>query len=170
VAAGKRSVEIEVTGEFLELQASYLDELSFLREMDNVKLYDTLREYSALRSPDQVIADATQYVSRMTSYPPGSDQFNGAVADLVDQNSKRAIKGQNRRSVEQLYSYRESGGDYDRLMVWIGELGGKNCAYCPPLFGEVRTYGEWIESGTMPGSSVCAGGDYCRCHLAAAPV
>jgi len=167
VQAGKRSTEFDAVTIFKPIRNKYLEDLAFLEQMSNKELYSTLQEYGALRPFDQQIADSMQYVSRMTTYPPGSDQWTGAVNDLIEKNSKRAIEMQNRRSVERIYSFRSADGDMRTLMVWIGELGGHTCQYCPSYYGEVRSYGEWIESGILPGASVCAGGDRCKCHLEA---
>ena len=165
VEAGKRSIEIVDVGQFQSLQSKYVNELSFLSNMDNTELYNALREFEALRPIDQAIADSMDYVSRMTSYKPGTPQFKRAVNDLIDANSERAVKGMNRRSVEQIHSYREADGDLKSLMVWIGEADAKACDFCRINYGEVKTYGEWIADG-LPGTDVCRGGDYCRCHLA----
>jgi len=168
VLAGKRSTEFEGITAFQSIQTKYLDELSFLNDLDSKALYNTLEELGALRPPEQLISDSMGYVTRMTNYPQGSVQWKEEVANLVDSNSKRAVQMQNRRSVERLYSYRAADGDLTTLMVWIGEQGGHTCAYCPNYYGDIRTYAEWIESGILPGASVCAGGDRCRCHLEAA--
>lgn len=166
ILAGKRTAEIQAVERFQALQTKFLNEVSFLRDMSNVELYDALRDYGALRPYEQTVSRATGYVSRMTTYRPGSPEFKGAVNQLIDADSKRAITGMNRRSVERIYTYREADGDLNRMMIWIGEPGPHNCPYCPQFFGEEDTYGNWIERG-LPGD-VCAGLDYCRCHLAAA--
>jgi hypothetical protein len=166
VLAGKRKTEIEAVMRFQALQAKYLEEVSFLRGMGNRELYDALREYGALRPFEQSVSRATGYVSRMTTYRPGSPEFKAAVNQLIDADSKRAVTGMNRRSVERIYTYREADGDLNTLMVWIGEPGPHNCQFCPSFFGETDTYGNWIERG-LPGD-VCEGLDYCKCHLAAA--
>lgn len=166
ILAGKRSTEFEAVQTFQKLQSKYVNELRFLREMDNTELYDYLREYGALRPTEQVIADSAQYVTRMTQYRPGSNEWKSAVNDLIDPNSKRAVQGMNRRSVQRLYTFRESGGDFNKLMVWIGEGDPNTCDPCFDRFGEVKTYGEWLEAG-MPGASVCRGGDRDRCQLMA---
>lgn len=167
VQAGKRSTEFVSELKFQKLSAKYLDEVSFLRDLTDKELYNRLQQYRALRPADHMIADATKYVSRMTGYKPSSTQFKAAVADLVDPHAKDAVRNINRRSVESIYSYREADGDLKTPMVWIGERGGKNCEYCRGRFGEVDTYGNWIERG-LPGGEVCAGGERCRCHLSAA--
>ncbi len=167
IQAGKRSTEFVTELQFQKLSAKYLNDVSFLKDLSDTELYSGLRQYGALKPADHMIADATGYVRRMTSYKPGSTQFKAAVADLVDPHAKDIVRNVNRRSVESIYSYREADGDLNTLMVWIGERGGKNCDYCMALFGEVDTYGNWIERG-LPGADVCKGGDRCRCHLAAA--
>jgi hypothetical protein len=171
VTAGKRGVEVAVTAvepaRFAALQAKYIRDLSFLAEMGNVELYNTLLEYKAIRPIEQVIASQTQYVARMTRYRPGTPQFKEAVNALIDTNSTRNLTNQSRRAVEGAYSYREADGDSNTLMVWIGEGGPKTCSYCYDRFGEIQSYAAW-ESEGLPGSDVCAGGDACRCHLAAA--
>ncbi len=154
------------TEQFVRLQKRFLDELSFLREIDDRELYRALREFNAIRPVDQLIADQSQYVARMTRYKPGSTQFKEAVNELIDTSSTKNIKYQNRRAVEGIYSYRETDGDFNTLMVWVGEGGQNTCEYCAAEFGEVKTYAEWLDYG-QPGADICKGGDRCRCHLAA---
>ncbi|MCP4604501.1 MAG: hypothetical protein GY847_28930 [Proteobacteria bacterium] len=165
IEAGKRGTEIVEMAHYSRLQAKWMNELSFLKEMGNKELYTALGEYGALRPAEQVIIDSVDYVSRMTSHRPGSVQFKEATANLIDANSKRAMQGMNRRSVERIYSYREANSDLNTMMVWVGERGGRNCEYCLARFGQIATYNEWIEMG-LPGTDVCKGGDRCRCHLA----
>ncbi len=166
VIAGKRGVELSQTAGFQALRADVLNELSFLKDMSNSELYNALLERNALRSFDDVLADQMQYVSRMTNLPPNSPQFNEAVADLVSSDSKRGIQQMNRRAVERIHTEREADGSLKTLLVWITEGGPTTCSYCLDRGGEVRTYGQWIESG-LPGAEVCKGGDRCRCQLAA---
>ena len=168
IQAGKRSTDFVADVTFRKLQAKYVEDLAFMRGLSNAELYEQLRAVEALRPPQQAIADASGYVSRMTRYKPGSTQFKEATADLVNVQSKRGLVQQNRRSVERLYSFRQVDGDLDREMVWIGERSTRNCPYCPPLFGMVATYREFIDEIGMPGADVCSGGDYCNCHLDAA--
>jgi hypothetical protein len=166
VQAGKRKLRTPPTVRFVRLQDTYINELRALRVLENRALYDTLLDYGALRPPDQVVADASGYVARMTQYKPGTPQFKSAVNDLIDMESGRGLKQQVRRSVERVYSYREADGNLDTLMVWIGEGDKSTCDFCPLRYGVIKRFGDWLEDG-MPGAEVCAGGDYCRCHLAA---
>lgn len=167
IIAGKRGTEIIADTKFVALQQKYLNEFAYLAEMSNAELYVTLSEIGALQPAEQVIARSTGYVSRMTTYKKGSPQFKAEVSKLIDAESKRAITGANRRAVERIYSFREADGDLNTLMVWVGENDKRTCSYCAALFGEVDTYGNWIERG-LPGADVCAGGDLDRCHLASA--
>lgn len=166
VQAGKRGFEVAGEATFKRLQASFVNELAFMRNMSDAELYQFLVENGAMRPIDDAIASAQGYVSRMTTHAPGSPQFKEEVANLISRDSSRALKGMNRRAVENIYTARQVGGDVDRLMVWIVE-GGKNiCDYCAQRAGVVLTYLEWVEQG-LPGSDVCRGGDACRCGLAA---
>ncbi len=167
VQAGKRGAEFVSEARFFQLRAQYLDDLSFLKTMDNVELYNTLIDYGAMQPADKMITAHMDYVSRMTNHRPGSPQFKAAVNDLIDRNSTRALKGMNRQAVQSIYSYREAGGDMATLMVWIGEGGKRTCEFCLANFGVVKPYGQWVEDG-MPGMDVCAGGSLCRCVLSAA--
>lgn len=166
IRAGKRSIEIVAQERYAVLQSRYLKELSYLSDYTATELYGALQELGALKPAGQAIADASGYVFRMTGYRPGSAQFKSEVARLVD-SSAQNIKWMNRRAVERLHSYREADGDMNTPMVWIGERSPANCPYCPPNFGVIKKYREWLEDG-MPGSDVCAGQDRCQCHLAAA--
>ncbi len=158
VKAGKRGVDVVVDVErFAVLQAKYVDELSFLAEMDNIQLHRTLRELNALRPIEQEIAAQSGYVSRMTRYRAGSPQWTAEVNSLINSQATGQLKWANRRAVESLYSFREADGDLGTLMVWIGES-SKPCPYCAALFGEVDTYGNWIDRG-LPGADICEGGD-----------
>ena len=166
IAAGKReAVEVAVQS-YEALQSQYLAEYAFLKDVPSKDLYNILLESGAHKPFDKAVADASGYVSRMTSHPPGSPQFKEAVADLVG-DSERALMGKNRRAVEQLHTMQQIGGDLNTLMVWILDPGSKSCEYCPQRAGEVMAYWEWVEDG-LPGASVCKGGDKCNCHLAAA--
>jgi len=168
VQAGKRSVTIVSEARYVALQSRFIDELSFLREMRSVELYETLLDYGAMRPADQLIADQVGYVSRMTRYQPGSTQFKEEVSRLIDRNSTRVLKGQNRRAVEGVSAFREADGDLDTLMVWIVEGGKGTCDYCLDMAGTVATYREFLDEIGTPGSDICKGGDLCRCHLGSA--
>ena len=163
--AGKRGVLFTPETEFVRLQSKYLNEVSFLKTMDNVELYNALQEAGALRSFDQHVADSMQYVSRMTNYPENSTQWKAAVNDLIDKDSKRAIESMNRRSVERLYVQQQTGGDPQAMMAWIVEGGKNTCSECARRAGVIMSLAQWEESG-LPGEEVCLGGGYCRCHLA----
>jgi len=172
VSAGRRgtvgALSADVT-EFKAIQARYLDDLSVISRLDPAELYRTLREYEALQSADVLTQNAMGYVSRMTSYRPGSPQWKEEVAKLVDRNSSRALKGMTRRSVERIHTLREveSTGEADPLLVWIGEGGANTCQFCLDRFGVIQRYSEWIRDG-LPGADVCKGGDLCKCGLTAA--
>lgn len=169
IAAGRRgSVKYadELVTEFKTIQERFLTELNFLRELDPAELYRTLSAYDAMIPLDKMKADAAGYISRMTGYRPGSTQWKEAVSQVVDHNSKRVLSGMTRRSVERIYSYREADGLGSALMVWVGEGGKNTCMFCVDNFGVIKTYDQWIVDG-MPGADVCAGGDLCKCSLAA---
>ena len=165
--ASKRGFDIAGTADFVALKAERLRELQYIKAMSDVELYDVLVDLRAMRPAEKVIADSVGYVSRMTSYRPGSPQFKEAVANLVNTDSTRALKGMNRRSVESMHSYREARGNMDTLMVWVVEFSPRTCSYCQALAGTVATYQEFIENIGQPGSDVCQGGDLCNCHLEA---
>jgi len=131
--------------------------------VDNAELFRTLRRIGALPSPDKLMADAVGYVGRMTEYKAGSPMFKQAVADLIDHDSTRVLKGINRDAVRGIFHERERAGDDMQLMVWVGE-GGNPCGPCSERFGEVRTWAQWAVDG-LPGSSVCLGGMLCHCVL-----
>ncbi len=166
IQAGKRSVTIVTEAKYVALQTRYVKDLAFLAEMDSVTLYNTLLEYDAILPADKLIANQMGYVSRMTNYQPGSPQWKEAVSNLIDVNSKGNLNQMNRRAVQQVYTYRETDGDFNTELVWIVEGGPNTCQYCLDRAGEIMTYREWIDQG-LPGSDVCAGGDRCRCQLAA---
>ena len=167
VTAGKRGIEVETEFHFAILQQKYIAELNYLADMSNVELYRELSELGVLQPADQLLANSTAYVNRMTPYKPGSPQFTEAVNDLIDGNSKRAVKSQSRRAIERIHSFNEAEGELDTVMVWIGENDKRACAWCRELFGKIDRYGSWIDRG-LPGADVCRGADLCRCHLVAA--
>jgi len=164
VRAGKREVLTVPLETYERLQANFVAEFSSLKNVGNKELYNILTETKALRPIEKHVADSMSYVSRMTNYPKGSPQFKGAVADLVNTETKQGLMGMNRRSVDMLNTVQKSGGDIKTLMVWILDPSSKHCQYCPEWAGEVRTLEEW-ESDGLPGAEVCAGGDKCNCHL-----
>ena len=166
IQAGKRQVDAVDDFTYQKLQSKYVREFSALDRLSNTELYNLLRDNKGLKSMDKLVADQAGYVSRMTSYPSGSAQFKEAVADLVNHNSGRALKGMNRRSVESLSIIAESGGNIETLLVWLLDPNSKHCSECPARAGEVKTLAEWEADG-MPGEEVCLGGSLCHCHLAA---
>lgn len=168
VVAGKRGLvgTAELQTVFAPIQARYLKELAFLKELDTLDLYGALLDAGATVPYEKMVSDAMGYVSRMTTYPPGSPQFKGAVADLVNHDSTRVLKAQNRRAVERVFTAREVDGDPAQLMVWLGEGGKNTCGYCLDRFGIVQPYHQWVVDG-LPGADVCAGGNLCQCVLAA---
>lgn len=167
VMVGKRGVELEATKSFVKIQSKYKAQMSFLSRISDIELYETLLEYDAILPQEQLIANASGYVARMTNYPPKSPQFKEEVAKLIDTNSKSNLKAMNRRAIERIHAYREAKGSADTLMVWLTEGGPSTCSYCLDMGGTVGTY-EWFISNGMPGAEVCKGGDRCRCHLSAA--
>jgi hypothetical protein len=166
VQAGKRQFEAEAIETFAKLNAKYLDEVSFLREMEPKALYQALGEYGAIPPMEKQVADAAGYVARMTDYRPGSVQFKEQVSALIKRDAGDQMRQMNRRAVQRIYSYREAGGDPKSLLVWVLES-SKPCPYCIENAGDVDTYENWILRG-QPGAEVCAGRDRCHCHLAAA--
>ncbi len=164
--AGKRGVEYISDTKFKSLQAKWLNQTSFLKEMSNTELYNALVEAGAMRPSSQMITDSMQYVSRLTSYKPGSPQFKAALNDLIAKDSKRAVVSMNRRSVERIYTARQIDGDDSTRMAWIVEGGPNTCSECIVRAGQILTYAQW-ESAGLPGEEVCLGGGRCRCHLEA---
>ena len=167
IQAGKRGVELATTAQYEALKKTYIDDLSFLKKVDDKVLYQILQDNGALRSIDKMIAEQARYVARMTDYAPNSTQFKEAVSQLVDVNSKDGMRRQSRRSLQRLYMQRETQGDENVRLVWIVEGGSSTCTYCQDNAGVIMTLADWEESG-LPGAEVCAGADRCRCQLAKA--
>lgn len=168
VQAGKRAVTVVTEARYAALQASFVEDLAFLREMNSVELYNALLDYGAIRPADQLIADQVSYVSRMTNYKDGSLQFKEEINKLIDHNSTSVLQSQNRRAVEGISAYREANGELDTLMVWVVEGGSNMCDYCAEMAGTTATYREFLNEIGTPGADICKGGDRCRCHLASA--
>jgi hypothetical protein len=170
VAAGKRGTigfNVQAVTQFQKLSARFLDTMERFRAMEPVDLYRSLRSMGALPAIEKTTADAIGYVSRMTNYAAGSQQFKAAVNNLIDSLSSRAVIGQSRRAIERIYTERAVGGDSSRLMVWICEGAKNTCEYCRARSGEIKTYEQWVVDG-LPGADVCAGQDLCKCGLDAA--
>lgn len=166
VTAAKRGFEVLGEASYQKIRADVLEQFSFLRKMDNLELYELLVQNGAMRPSDKIINDAMGYVSRMTSYRPGSTQFIEQVNNLISSSSKRGLKSMTRRAVQQLYTESEVDGDTNRRMVWVVEGSKNTCGYCLDRAGVVMPYSQWIVEG-LPGADVCLGGDLCNCFLAA---
>jgi hypothetical protein len=166
VRAGKRDVLRVTIDGYQKLQNQFVTQFSTLRNMSSSQLYFELQNIGGLQSFDKYVSDSMGYVSRMTSYPPGSPQFKSSVADLVNMQSTSAQQRMNRRSIESISVERQIDGNYDTLLCWVLDPTSSHCPYCPPRAGEVRTFAEWITEG-LPGADVCKGGDRCNCHLVA---
>ena len=75
--AARRGFDIEGTATFAKLQKQFIDELGFIKQLDNRELYTLLQEAGAIQPIDKMIASNAGYVSRMTNYRPGSPQLRG---------------------------------------------------------------------------------------------
>jgi hypothetical protein len=157
IQVGKRGTEYAVQTQFVVLEADFVGGMGFIRGIPTSELYERLLADEAILPIEKRIADASGYVARMTSLPPGSVQFKEEVANLVNVNSTRNLKKMNRRAVERIYSFREANGDGKTLMIWLVES-EKPCVYCVGNAGEIDTYENWIING-LPGAETCAGGD-----------
>jgi hypothetical protein len=164
--ASKRGFDVITPAKFERIRSDILSQFDFLRTMDNTELYRALVDAGGMRPPDKIINDAMGYVSRMTSYRPGSTQFKEEVAKLISTSSKRGLKSMNRRAVQQIYTESEVDGKPGRRMVWMVEGSKNTCGYCIDRAGVVMPYSRWVVEG-LPGADVCLGGDLCNCFLAA---
>lgn len=106
---------------------------------------------------------AMGYVSRMTEYRPGSEEWREAVANLLDRDSSRGALGMNRRIAQAWSSLDAIDGDVNKTMIWLTENDEDVCDPCEERGGVEMTWAEWQIAG--PPGTVCLGGSYCRCDL-----
>lgn len=167
--AGRRTADLASlpsSVSFETLQAKYLNDLSFLSQLDDVELYEALLDFGAVLPPEKMIAQSSGYPARMMSYRSGSPQFKEELSSMIRSDARNGLREMQRRSTMHLSAHRESNGDLNQLMMWLLEASPRTCDHCQIRGGEVATFAQWIDRG-LPGDDVCKGGNRCRCQLVA---
>jgi len=135
--------------------------------MDADNYFFVMEQYGVLPPMPVLRAQAGAYVTRMTAYPPGSPEWNTALEDLVSTESKRGMKGLTRRISERWSTLETIDGNENQELMWMFEDDEASCDNCAQYAGDIHTFKEWEAMGIHPGSSVCKGGDACRCDFLA---
>ncbi len=145
-----------------------LPSIADMKNMTTGELADVMEYYGVTgKSFAQMQTESIGYVTRMTAYPPNSLEWDNAINNLIDTQSKRGMLGMTRRISERWSTLDTIDGNINHEMVWITEGDdGSRCDQCAARAGELYTYKEWTVRG-LPGSGVCDGGDMCRCELGA---
>ena len=140
-----------------------LPDIANMKNMTLDELHSILDLYGVQAPWSTLIAQAQEYVTRMTEYRPGSAEWRAAVADLIDRDSRRGAIGMNRRVAQAWSSLDAIDGDVNKTMIWLTENDENVCAPCEERAGVELTWAEWQAAG--PPGTVCLGGSYCRCDL-----
>jgi hypothetical protein len=141
-----------------------LPSLEAISKLDNSELLQVLNHYNVFGPTDQFKMESMEYVSRMTSYPPGSQAFSEAVAALGDTSSKRGLVGMTRRASENYSTVESIDGNVEQELIYVCLDDNASCKACLDKDGEIHTFIEWQDVGG-PGAATCAGGHNCRCSL-----
>ena len=138
-----------------------------LVRLSNVDLSAAIKRFGVGRSWPELRSSAAAYVQRMTSYPPGSEQFQVALNDLVRRESRRGLLG-TAREVYQGYTRAQQERNFGANQVYIRiDEGDENeCENCVRLAGFEGTMQQQAAVG-LPGAASCLGGSLCRCELIA---
>ncbi len=131
--------------------------------LDAENYFYVLEQYGVLPPMAQMRAQAGEYVSRMTRYAPGGAEWKNALDELISYESKRGMLGLTRRINERWSTLEMIDGNEQQELIWLFEDDEASCANCAQYAGQIRTFAEWEAMGVSPGSSVCLGGDFCRC-------
>lgn len=134
---------------------SYVD----LLKLSTEELGIVLDRFGITQPWAQLRAEVVGYVSRMTYYPPGSEQFNAALDAILDRESKSGALGMSRQAYRE---YEKISVDRAATFVRICEDDENSCDTCSDLGGYEGTYEQQMEVG-WPGASSCEGGTKCRC-------
>lgn len=144
--------------------------VSGIPSLDNMKdlttsgLAQVLKNYNVFGPWGTFIAESRAYVSRMTTYAPGSKAFDKAAEQLVDSTSKRGLLGMARRASENWSTLEAIKGNENQELMWVCLDSDSSCENCLEKDGQIYTYLEWQVIGP-PGAATCLGGNYCRCSL-----
>ena len=141
-----------------------IPDVNALKSLSRAELIAELQEYGVIDPWDDIIADAEQYVTRFSKFPPNSLLFDLEVQNVLGTYSKRGLVGLNRRTHERYTTMIAIGGDPARELIRISEGDENVCEQCRALEGTMGTLAEHRALG-LPGSQSCLGGDYCRCTL-----
>jgi len=129
-------------------------ELKQLVSLPDEQLVELTQRFGMTPDTGQLLADAKQYVNRMTDLAPGSARFaEEASAVANDRGLRRWQKKLQRNYV----TYSAVGGDPNQELIRIEE-GDEPCDECDPRAGEIGTYAYHVELG-LPGAPSCLGGD-----------
>ena len=139
-----------------------LPSLSELSDLSPGELLAVMQRFGVAGAWSTYIADQAAYLARVASLPPA--QFDAALQDLVDTNSKRALVQMSRRLHEQYTTGLAAAGDEDARFIRLDEGDSRECERCEELGGYEGTYAEQQAVG-LPGAASCRGGDQCRCTL-----
>jgi len=145
-----------------------LPTIAKLSSMTDDELSEILKRFGISSAWPKMKADAQAYLSRMTSYPPGSPEWNRALAALTEASSRRALLGMTRQAYREYGVFEALSSDDARYngveteLVRICEYDDASCDGCLERAGEIgtRSYHEKIGS---PGNQDC--GANCRCEL-----
>ncbi|MCP4677717.1 MAG: hypothetical protein GY854_19810 [Deltaproteobacteria bacterium] len=132
--------------------------------LDAENYFFVLEKYAVLPPMPVLRAQAGAYVSRMTQYPPGGPGWQRELDNLVSTESKRGMLGVSRRLSER-WSTLETidGNEQQQGLLWLFEDDEASCDNCAVYAGQIHSYAKWESMGISPGSSVCKGGESCRC-------
>lgn len=126
--------------------------------------FAVFKQFGLSPSWDTLRAEAGQYVTKLTTSPPGSVSWNAEIDRLLDQATKRGALGLARTAYRQ-FGILDSGADMStQIFVRITEGDEHVCDPCDSLGGEEGTMA-YHESIGLPGPASCLGGMYCRCQL-----
>lgn len=127
---------------------------------------DIFRRFGLSPTWDTLRAEVGQYVTRLTTSPPGSESWTAEIERLLDQTTKRGALGLARTAYRQFEVLDALKGKDPKTQKFVRIYEGDDhtCKPCESLGGEEGTM-EYHASIGLPGPASCLGGMYCRCPL-----
>lgn len=141
-----------------------IPDVNELKNLSRAELIAELQEYGVIESWDSIVADAEQYVARLSKIPAGSFMADLEVTNIIGTYSKRGLLSLNRRTQERYTTMLAIGGNPKQELIRISEGDEGVCENCVELDGVTGTLAQHRAVG-LPGAQSCLGGDYCRCTL-----
>jgi hypothetical protein len=142
------------------------DPLPDLRDLKDLEPYQQYAVLSRFKIAED-IETAQQHI--LQGIIPMQNRSREAAAleldSMLDAATRKALRRQTKKAMREYAILDTLDGNVDQEVVWICENDENSCQNCIDMDGTIGVYSDFVADGTLPGASVCLGGDDCNCQL-----